>query len=619
MTLPTLPPVAPDVLAEAVEGLSPRLRKKLDTTIERYATAPVLADGDTVRIECGEDTVVTLTPGASGAVTTADQATCTCLLAPRCLHRTAVLGACPVADPDTTAPAAGDAPRPDTMAPAAGEAPRPDTTADHVEAGDAPTATVGPTAAQVAAAESLWSAAAAVLAAGVPSAGAVPQAELLRAAHTARLAGLHRAEAAALRVVRGLRAARGRDDTHRLADLVAALRELLFTATLLARSDPDPALIGTARRAYRQGSSLRVHGVCREPVLTATGYAGVVTHVVTDDGEWYSVADVKPGGPGRARGAATAPVAIGAPALTHAQLARGGLLITGATISPEGRLGAGRGVRATPLAASAWSAGPLAALFARPVADVVADRLGADTGGDPEQADRAAAELVGCEVEILGAGRDHLLARPADGSPGPLIRLVPANDNADLAHLTNFRQLAARPGLHLRVVGRLDPERAATIRPLAVAPVPGSDTTVRLPDEWQGHADLGYDQLQGAHLPPPTDSTPLPGYAEVDALADSPLWQVRHLVELAVTGGRRAVAESGRRGRETYGPLRRAGFAGAADLAAGLTAEADRRGRDVFGVLTDPGPDRYAAAWLAAAVHLTWTERALIRSAWQPE
>lgn len=123
-----------------------------------------------------------------------------------------------------------------------------------------------------------------MLAAGVPAAGAVPQAELLRAAHTARLAGLHRAEAAALRVVRGLRGARARHDGHRLADLVANLRELLLTTGLLSAADPEPALVGTARRAYRPGGSLRVHGVCREPVISATGYGGVVTHLVSDDG-----------------------------------------------------------------------------------------------------------------------------------------------------------------------------------------------------------------------------------------------------------------------------------------------------------------------------------------------
>jgi hypothetical protein len=474
----------------------------------------------------------------------------------------------------------------------------------------------------VTAATGLWTAAAAVLATGVPGAGAVPQAELLRAAHTARLAGLHRAEAAALRVVRGLRGARARHDGHRLADLVAALRDLLLTVGLLAAAEPGPALIGTARRSYEPGGSLRVHGVCREPVISATGYGGVVTHLVADDGRWFSVADVKPGGPARARGAATATVALGSAVLDHGQLARGGLLVTGATVSPDGRLGAGKGVRATPVAGLSWSSGPLAALFGRPLSEAVAERLSADPGADPERAGRSAGELVGCDLVVVGAAGDHLLARElAEGLP---IRLAPANGHPDLAHTANFRRLASRPGIRLRVIGRLDPDRAATLRPLAVAPVPGTEQTLRLPAEWLGHADLGYDRLQGAHFPPPAAADPADGLADTlpgtapDPLADSPLWRVRRMVELAVTGGRRAVAEPARNGdvRGDGAALRRTGFPAAADLSAALAAEADRRTRDVFGRIGDADPDRYAKAWLAAAVYLTSTERALVRSTW---
>ncbi|MFE7100138.1 hypothetical protein ACFVBL_36820, partial [Streptomyces erythrochromogenes] len=65
-----------------------------------------------------------------------------------------------------------------------------------------------------------------------------------------------------------------------------------------------------------------------------------------------------------------------------------------------------------------------------------------------------------------------------------------------------------------------------------------------------------------------------------------------------------------------YGPLRRAGLTGAADLAAALAAEADRRPRDAFGRLADPSPDGYAWAWLAAATHLAGAERSLVAASW---
>ncbi|MGC0397732.1 hypothetical protein RKD27_000376 [Streptomyces sp. SAI-126] len=645
-----LPPVAPEVVAAAVEQLTSRLRKKLDAAIETYATLPVTADGTVRRVRCGEDAEVTLAPGPSGAVTDPAQAQCSCLLAPRCLHRAAVLGAAPVADADAVAePAAAEADAvtetADQSSEGGGEAAEPDggaresgTPVDDVTAGPAtgptdptgptgltgPTNPTGPTAAQVAAAAGLWAAAAAVLAAGVPGAGAVPQAEVLRAAHTARLADLHRAEAAALRVVRALRAARARHDGHRLADLVAGLRELLLTSGLLAASDPHPALVGTARRSYLPGGGLKVQGVCREPVISATGYGGVVTHVLADDGRWFSVSDVRPGGPARARGAATATVSLGSGSVDHAQLSRGGLLISGATLSPDGRLGAGKGVRATPVPGLSWTSGPLARLFARPLAQAAAARLA--PGNDVAGAGPEAGELIGCDVVVVGAAEDHLFARELtpEGADreGLLIRLVPANSHPELAHAANFRKLASRPGLRLRLVGRLDPDRAATLRPLAVGPVPDGTATLLLPPEWAGHADLGYDRLEGAHFPPASDLPPVesPTALPPDPVTEAPLWRLRRLVEVAVSGGRRAAAEPARDGARASGSaaLRRSGFRTAADLTEALAAEADRRGRDVFGRTQQADPDAYARVWLSAAVYLSGTERALVEATWQP-
>jgi hypothetical protein len=321
--------------------------------------------------------------------------------------------------------------------------------------------------------------------------------------------------------------------------------------------------------------------------------------------------------------------------MNHTQLARGGLLISGATMSPDGRLGAGKGVRATPVAGPSWSSGPPAELFTRPLAEAVRAQLDTAAPEHPANGSGAAPggpELVGCDLVVLGAAGDHLLARELPGTPagplapadpgtpiGPVIRLVPANSHPALAHLANLRRLASRPGLRIRVVGRLDTERASTLRPLAVGPVPGGEPTLRLPDRWLDHADLGYDLLQGVHLPPPVEGfldVPL-GQPGPDPVAASPLWRVRRLVELTVAGGRRTVGESARGdGSGLTAPLRRAGFTVAAGLAAALGAESDRRGRDAFGRITDPDPDRYAWAWVAAATHLAATERELVRASW---
>ncbi|MFD0265132.1 hypothetical protein ACFVGY_00845 [Streptomyces sp. NPDC127106] len=621
-----LPPVAPEVLAEAVENLTARLRKKLDAAVEGCAAgtpaAEQAADGS-IGFRFGEDAVVTLRPGPGGAVTTAEQAVCSCLLAPRCLHRAAVLGAAPLADaappepepePETETEPEPD-PAPESGAGAGGQHAVPAVGPAPAEPEPARAAALTP--AQTSAASALWRAAAEALAAGATAGGAVVQAELLRAAHTARLAGLPRAEAATLRLVRGLRAARERSGSHRLADLTAAFRELLHIAAVLASGAADPALAGSTRRAYRPGGSLRVHGLCREPVLSATGYGGVVTHLLASDGGRYSVSDVRPGGLARAKGAGSASVALGGAVLDHAGLARGGLRISGATVSPDGRLGAGRGVQATPLPGVRWTEEPAAALFARPAAEAVAAQL-ADP--DPEAAGPV---LLGCDVTVVGAAGEDLLVREirtGEDPAAPLLRLRAAHPHPELPHRENLRRIAAHPGLALRVLGRPDLDRAATLRPLAIGPVPDAEHTLRLPDEWFGRADLGYERLQGSHFPPGTGpaAAPHPTAPGPDPLADAPLWRVRRLLETGVAGGRRAVAESAR-GSEppaTYGPLRRAGFTAAAELATALAAEADRRPRDAFGRLTDPSADGYAWAWLSAATHLAAAERSLVAASW---
>ncbi|MFE3760490.1 hypothetical protein ACFXPI_01805 [Streptomyces sp. NPDC059104] len=707
MSATVLPPVAPEVLAEAVEGLSARLRKRLDAAIEACGAGAEAGPDGTVVLRFGEDAVVTLSPGPSGTVTDPAQAVCACLLAPRCLHRAAALGAAPLADPEpeplrgadsatgpgshpeagTSAPAgsetgAGAGPctatgalpgagtnplaGPDAVPganPGTGSHPAPGTfpeagtgTGPHTASGFLPgagaTALAGPgaaarpaagseplprdlaqarpgaaatgtagraaadgaatapvTAAQRAAGAGLWAVGAEALAAGVTAAGAVAQAELLRAAHTARLAGLPQAEAAALRVVRGLRAARERHAAQRLGDLAAAFRELLVSAALLASGTGGPGLTDGGRRAYTAGGSLRVYGLCREPVLSATGYGGVVTHLLGADGCAYSLSDVRPGGLARARGAGAASVALGGGVLDHAGLARAGLRIVGATVSADGRLGAGRGVRATPMPVTPWTAEPLAALFARPVAEAVAGLLSRE---------EAEPGLLGCDVEVVGAAGEHLLVREPRAD-APLLRLRPAHPHPELAHTANLRRLAGYPGLAVRVLGRPDPDRAATLSPLAVGPVPGAAYTLRLPPEWHDRADLGYDRLQGSHFPGEAPvavaEAVVPG---PDPLADAPLWRVGRLLETGVAGGRRAVAETARGPQPltAYGPLRRAGFGAAADLAAALVAEADRRPRDVFGRLTDPSSDGYAWAWLAASTHLKAARRSLVTASW---
>ncbi|MEV7142052.1 hypothetical protein [Streptomyces tauricus] len=587
-----LPPVAPSVTAALVQGLTPRLRKRLDAGITKLADRPRVRDGDTVRIAVDDDTHLELhAPG--GSVTSVDAIRCGCLLAPDCLHRAAAASAAPIAESE---PEAAGEPAPVSEPGAVAGSDRgagatPDTTSVLTAVSE----TVTPE--QRAAALAMYDAAAAVLEAGTDGAGAVLQAELLRAAHIARVSGLPRVAASAVSVVTQLRAARGTDPAYRLTDLTAALRDVLMTAHRLPDStDADFAdLRGSARQPYAPDGSLRLYGLFSEPVLTATGYAGAVTWTADADGRLYTVSDVAPGGSGRAVGAADRAVRIGDTALTHRELSRAGLAVSGATVSPTGRLGAGAGVRAVRAAGSAWSEAPLDRLWAAPVAEQVSRAL--TTGGDG---------LLFLDVTLVGTVReaagDCLLA----DCDGLTLRLAAAHDHPALPHRDNLRLLATAPGIRLRVVARLDP-----------APVPRARlVATRHPGDAGAHVDLGLDRLQHADLPAAaTAPTGAATGSPAAPLDEAPLHLLRRRVHQAASAGRRVLAFPGDSAADSR-RLSRYGFACAGDLLDELHAAAADRSRDVFGRLVPADVNRFARAWLAAAHYTEEVDRELCAAAW---
>ncbi|MBB5953618.1 hypothetical protein FHS29_000188 [Saccharothrix tamanrassetensis] len=631
MTRTTLPPVAPAVVADVLDALPPRLRKRIDASLDRAETWEVTIDGGTARAELDADTALTWTLHG-GVLTAADDLTCSCLLAPRCLHRGIAAAAAPIADPagpDLTAP---DPAAPDSSAPGSAA---PDSTTDGLAAGeptaDTPAAanstsgdsagtagTAGRPAAGVtlpttdplsdpptgvranerAAATSLWEAGTTVLRAGATGSGAVARAELLRAVHTARVAGLHRAAAGGLRIASALTAARTGDSSFDRETLTAELVDLLLLChDLRTATEATTELRGTARREYRPIGALRLYGLCTEPVLTTSGYGGVVTHLVDDSGVLWTVPAIMPGGPERITAAADGPVAIGESGLTHRRLGRGGLLLSGGTASPDHRLGAGKSVRAVAASGTGWDASPLTDLWARPLGDQLARAFEAGTRPDTHRP----------------AGADLLfLAGTVQGPAGNALRLA-----ADTGHLDligegerareNLRVLARAGGLELRVVARLVPDRPGTALALAVS------GDLALPADLHHHVDLGLDRLQRSHvegrstadLPPrpaPTDRVPPPL---------RPLENVLHRVTL---GGRAVVAASSA-SREVHS-LSGNGLTATADLLADLAAACRDRERDAFGRVVRDAGDAFPVAWLRAGLHVREFTHAVARRAW---
>ncbi|CAM5676380.1 hypothetical protein SAVIM338S_07189 [Streptomyces avidinii] len=585
-----LPAVAPAVTAEIVAALSPRLRKRLDAAITKIADRPAVRDGDTVRIAVDDETGLELHAPA-GVVTTTDAIRCGCLLAPDCLHRAAIASAAPVVDPAADL-VADSSPAPDAGQPSPGEGAVPPRPPEAEETAATPE--------QRAAAGHLWAAGAALLDTGIEGAGAVLQSELLRAAHTAKLGGLPRPAAAAVSVVTALRSARSADPAHRLADLTAAVLELLGTAHRLpdATGPELAALRGTVRQTYVPDGSLRLYGLFTEPLITAGGYAGAVTWTAAADGRLYTVSDIAPGGPGRATAAAGRTVRLGDTALTHRQLSHAGLALSGATVSPTGRLGAGAGVKAVQAAGAAWTDEPLAALWAPPAAEQAARALHSRAPG---------ADLLFVDVTILGPARetggDCLLATCEDLT----LRLTAAHDHPALAYRDNLRMLAALPGARLRVVGRLLPDCRPSLQLLAAAH----------PADPARRVDLGLDRLQRADLPsvPPPPVSQAPTGRRADPAL---LHLLRRRLEQAVAAGRPFLALPGSLPAET-GQLRRSGLPTAADLLAELQRTATRRARDPFGRLLPADPTDFARAWLGAALYTEAADASLCAAAWQGE
>ncbi|MFI6152784.1 hypothetical protein ACIBCA_08830 [Kitasatospora sp. NPDC051170] len=568
------PAVRPEVVAEVVSGLSARLQKRLDGAAAKLAQCPVAKADGQWRVEVDEETLLVLhAPG--GVVATAGDVRCGCLLAPACVHRAAAVTLCPLAD---------EAPEPPEPSPLAGtpaEAPAQAAAQVQAQAADHPLEEPTLTPSELAAARHLHRAAGAVLAAGVSAAGAVAQAELLRAAHVARLAGLYRPGAAAVAVVGRLRAARSGAPEHRLADLVAALRELLGLTKALTSEAPHTPLAdlrGTARQTYEPEGGLRLHGLFVEPVLTAT-HAGVVSWAVDADGRLSTIAEVMPhtdaaAAPGQAVGAGNRPVRLGDASLSHREFSRAGLSVQGATRSAAGRLGAGASVRAVRASGAAWTAEPAARLWSVPVAEQVARALDAQEA--PYETRPAGSDLLFLDVTLLGAaptgpdGAPQLLARcDAPGEHGPteygraeygpgehgraehgpgehgraehgpgehgpteheaggdalVVALTAGHEHPGLPYRENLALLATAPGLRLRVIGRLERSDRPELRLLALgAPPDGQGEGPTLPADRAGRMSLGLERLQTADLPAglPAD-LPVPASAVTPATAAAP-------------------------------------------------------------------------------------------------
>ncbi|MEU7947385.1 hypothetical protein AB0C50_22130 [Micromonospora taraxaci] len=574
----SLPAVAPHVVADAVAALPARLRSKLDQALEKQPTWTITTSDAGATITIDDRVTVTLTT----PVDTADRAACNCLLAPRCLHRAAVLSAAPVltAHPHHAAATGSDV-----------------ATAEAVVTTEANPAAPAATADERAAATQVRDVVAQILEHGVAGAGAVAQADLLRAIHQARTIGLPRLATAATRVVEQLRAARRSAPGFRLADLTEDLREALIVSHLLSEGIGDPrAARGTSRRGYGPAGDLHLYGLCTEPLRTTTGHVGAVSYLTDGDSTIWSLAQARPGDGDTARNAAQASVNLGDVTISHRELVRAGIIVVNAHASVDRRLSHGRTVQAVRTTGRTWHEEPADTLWRQPIPEQAARWLNAFEVAPHE---RPAGHDLAFLDGVLAADQRGLLLQTAQ-LPGPVIVLAP-HDDPVLPYVANLRLLAAHvTGMPVRMIGRFHGPRQ--VHGLAVA-------APWLSDRFGGHVDLGVDQLQRADLPGAETTEP-----SGSNQPQPPLHLLTHHLQRVVAAGRAALVPDVDRDVRA---LLDAQLPTAASVLRELRRAGHRRSRDAFGRLNQQDSTALAVAWLTAAAYQYAAATAVTAESWQ--
>lgn len=578
-----MPRIQGPALAEILEALAPRLHKRLDAAVERAGGWQRSATSDFVTFRIDEETSVTLRL-TDGVVVKAEDVSCDCLLAPACLHRAAAAALLPLDEGTSTGSKAAAAPTEDARA--------------ELAASEAPGTPL--TARERAAATALWESATAVLVAGLVGANLFTEAALARATHDARAVGLHRAASLGTRVGTDLRAARERRPEHRLEQLASDLRELLsVTCQLMHATEPSALseLRGQARRSYREHGGMRLHGLFTEAIVSGTGHAGVVGHLVDENGVIWSTATIAPGGPELVRSSYDSSLKLGGTTLTHRELGRSGMLLSGGASSEDRRLSGGAATKAVRTESAGWATPAISGLFDRPLADQLARALRADRD---DEGFGAGDDLIFLRAHVLGQDEMGLVlaldtrdAEDAAVAEAPtVIHCLPPENSPTTRH--NLAQLAAvKPSLKL--IARPDRTRPGTVHGLAIN-VDGKLINLgldRIPVP-KGEPQVENDDAAQNDVAPRTPLVP------ADPTA---LHVVQHRVEQSVAAGR-AVTRTALLDRDCTRLDRDSLHTAAAllrDLAVKAEPAFDEFQRPIDSVQRPR--DGYPLAWLAAAVY----------------
>ncbi len=493
------PKIDPGLMARMIDAAPGRVRKRLDKEPAIAESWDWQQHGESWRVAAGGEQV-TLEPVA-GVLRLQDQLACSCLLAPKCFHVLACLHALPVSDEEPEAASSGE-----SGYDAGGCGGDIDVAEDSSEEGSEQAAVGVVTPAMRGAAKRVGSAGEAVLRVGVRACGALTQAELLRAGHECRVAGLVTLANHVFRLVEGIRRLRGLSDEADSGAIERDLFAMLNTAAIVAGGETAPMwAVGAQRRKFMPLDVSRLFGWFAEPVWTRSGFAGVCTYLLNSKGTVYQIAEVREGGGELIASAYRGGIVLGELHAATRDVCRSELHVLDPTAAADGRLGRSRGTRWHMAGVSPFDGDAVQVPFGRAVADQL--ELVFESASQEVDQRRAGWDLIRFQGEVLGMERSDLVMR-VDGERSPW-QMRPAIDEPQVPYRENLTLLARAPGLRLRCVGRVDPTKARHVDLLAIGPGDeslreGHDARnsaaelprLRLPDEWNGRCNLGLDRLR---------------------------------------------------------------------------------------------------------------------------
>jgi hypothetical protein len=490
------PQISPLLLAEMIESMPGRVRKRLDAE-------PNIAHGwqwtfeeDRWLVAAGDETVELRSE--RGVIAAHQHLRCSCLLTPKCFHVVACIS--------VLSTVSGN-PNEESSDSAVDESVEPAITIQDPS--------VDLTDEMRTAARLAQSAAGAILRVGASRAGLLVQSAVLRAAHQCRDSGLISLGNTLLRIVEGgsrLRSNRATADATALRDDLASA--LATSLTVIKQSSAPKWLVGQARRTFDPIDVRKLEGVCAEPILTLSGYAGVCVYMQGNE-DLFTVNELRPGGSQLVLQAYGGGIELGTVAIDAKRLCRSSLAVQNLTASSDGRLGKGKATRwavqSTRSAATRFRKGRFALPLEQQIQDVFQRSLMSETqrpGGW---------DLVAFDATVVGPRGAGVLVQ-VDQITVPW-RLMIAIDDAQLAYRENLSLLARCPGMSMRCVGRLRLDAAGEVDLIAFAATDSSpagscsnDTgrnvealgngqpQMAFPPQWEGVCNVGLDRLQRQHF-----------------------------------------------------------------------------------------------------------------------